>query len=216
MYPQYDIGDAIMAWRAFVVWGHDLRLGLFLVSPLCSKAATETVFFFNICREVSSSAQAVLQTLLRFSLPLKQSIVVSFVALHRIANISSIEDFFTLRNYVIAYFVISVATQMFSASMIAWKIWRSSSWRTGSARRQQMAVLWLILESGCLLAFASVVDMVLFCLSKNAGQMMPPIMGQLSVSACRVRFKLVCRISQVASVPCANVHHRPRQPKEEQ
>ncbi|KAI0318074.1 hypothetical protein OF83DRAFT_66466 [Amylostereum chailletii] len=106
--------------------------------------------------------------------------VSGFTTVGKIAQLTSTEVLFDVQDWTTATFSISLGTQVISTALIAWKIMSTMGWKSKSARKDQLAIVWMIVESGAVLTISTIVVLTLFLLGMNAGAILAPIIGQLS------------------------------------
>lgn len=84
------------------------------------------------------------------------------------------------------YWSLSIATQLSASCLLAWRIWVIQS-RAHRARARMasgyMPIIWIVLESGALLSFATVILLAFYLKKTNAGGVVAGICGQLVVCA---------------------------------
>ena len=86
-----------------------------------------------------------------------------------------------LRGWIIATFSTSLITQVVATSLISWRIVSTFRWKTNVARKEQLSIVWMIVESGAILTATSVTVLTLFVLNINAGTLITSVISQLSV-----------------------------------
>ncbi|KAG5649756.1 hypothetical protein H0H81_002170 [Sphagnurus paluster] len=84
--------------------------------------------------------------------------------------------------WVLVTFALNIATQVVSTTLIAAKIYRTTSaTTTPHDRPRYTSIVWVVVESGMFYAAATVIQLVM-CLTKlNAGVILEMILAQLSV-----------------------------------
>lgn len=110
------------------------------------------------------------------------SMISGYSTIGHIANLTSTQDLFDVRNWTTAIFTISLGIQVTATTLIVWKILRSSSGVGGAlaGRGEYLSVIWMIVESGAVLTASSATVLTLYLLSMNAGAIMSPIITQMS------------------------------------
>ncbi|EKM60305.1 uncharacterized protein PHACADRAFT_189446 [Phanerochaete carnosa HHB-10118-sp] len=130
----YVIGDAILAWRCYIVWGQNQFIRTF------------------------------------FLVIVTGAFIAGYANIGHIAALSKTQAVFVVYHWTVASFAISLGIQISATLLIVWKIWRTTSWASpASGHRERLTFLWIIIESGALLATATVAVLVMFVLHMNAG-----------------------------------------------
>ncbi|KAI0318585.1 hypothetical protein OF83DRAFT_934036 [Amylostereum chailletii] len=126
------------------------------------------------------------------------STVAGFACVGWVANLTATESLFVTIRWTTASYSISLGTQVIATTLIAWKIWSTVASQSKSARRNQVTIVWMIVESGAVLACTSATVLTLFLLNLNAGAAVAPIFAQLSFT---VPTSIIIRVGMKRSHP---------------
>lgn len=105
----------------------------------------------------------------------------------KLATVSSDEVLFSvaIRQWAVAAWSLSIATQVSASSLIAWKVWRTHI-GTGTGghykNKRSMPIVWIVLECGAVLSFSHVFLLALYVERTIAGSVIVAMIGQLDVS----------------------------------
>lgn len=141
------IGDAILIWRLWVIWGRNLWL---------------CVPFIVLC--IASG-------------------VTGYTALANLARLTPADTVFLSRvhNWLIATWVLSIATQLGATLLIGYRFWKSIQWNSKGIRASRLSILWIVVESGALYSITTV--FLLGFSSTNTGAIFAASLGQISALA---------------------------------
>lgn len=110
--------------------------------------------------------------------------VTGYTALGNLANLTPADTVFLSRvhNWLVATWVLSVATQFGATLLIGYQIWRYTQWSNSKGlRASRLGVLWILVESG---ALYSVTTIFLLAFSwTNTGAIFAASLGQISALA---------------------------------
>ena len=84
-----------------------------------------------------------------------------------------------VHNWLIATWVLSLATQLGATLLISYKIWKSIQWNVQGLRASRLSVLWILVESGALYSITTA--FLLGFSSTNTGGLFAVSLGQISV-----------------------------------
>ncbi|KAI0056857.1 hypothetical protein BV25DRAFT_1920602 [Artomyces pyxidatus] len=152
------IGDAILIWRLYIIWGRNIWLTAPFVTLLAKVVLTPVAFCIatGIC---------------------------GYTAVANVAQLNDTGSIFISRihNWLLATWALSIATQFGATLLIAYKIWASVSWNAFGVRGSRLSILWILVESG---AAYSVTTIFLLGFSKtNVGAIFVASLGQISAIA---------------------------------
>ena len=133
-------------------------------------------------------------------------LVSGYSTIGHIANLRGMQDLFTVAQWTTAVFTISLGIQISASTLIVVKALRVSSWRHVSSHRENLATVWIIVESGVILTAATAADLTLYLLNMNAGSITANIITQTSVSL-QTLFSLLLADMDPETVPCSYVDH---------
>ncbi|KZV76732.1 hypothetical protein PENSPDRAFT_679761 [Peniophora sp. CONT] len=115
-----------------------------------------------------------------FATLLAAYLVCDITNLVRIGKTRSEQEFFEAFTWMTAVFTLSLGIQFVATSVIVWKIWSATLRRSNTPNRHSnLAVIWIMVESGAILTGASASVLIMFRLKLNAGALVAPIHGQL-------------------------------------
>jgi hypothetical protein len=109
--------------------------------------------------------------------------VTGYTALGNLASLTPSDTVFLSRvhNWLVATWVLSVATQFGATLLIGYQIWRSTQRTSNGLRASRLGVLWILVESG---ALYSVTTIFLLAFSwTNTGAIFAASLGQISALA---------------------------------
>ena len=141
------------------------------------------------------------------TLILMSLLVCGYSTIGQIANLSMMQDLFDVAHWTTAIFSISLGIQIGATTLIVVKTSRVPAWRYVSSHRENLAIVWIIVESGAILTAATATELTLYLLNMNAGAIIAPIISQLSVSL-RTLFSLLLADIDPETVLCSHVDHR--------
>ena len=93
----------------------------------------------------------------------------------------SSQSIFAVNKWFTTAFSLSLLTQISATSLIVWKIFNRSAFDMANKSRVHLSIIWMIIESGALLAGATLAIFILYTLNMNVGQIVTNIDAQLSV-----------------------------------
>ncbi|KAI0320389.1 hypothetical protein OF83DRAFT_1169332 [Amylostereum chailletii] len=200
----------VQIFRGFVVLANNpQRSFLYIIDQSTPEHVTqELVYFTNslICDGILIwRCYIVWNRSLRLCIPLGAmftgTAICSYAAIGNLAQLRSDDPVFVshLGDWLLAMWSLSIAVQVSATLLIAWKIWRTVSWRGMGARRNQLSVFWIIIESGALYSFSTILVLAFYSAKANCGAILGSILGQLSATVpylILVRVELNARSSQ--------------------
>ncbi|KZV60679.1 hypothetical protein PENSPDRAFT_659420 [Peniophora sp. CONT] len=99
----------------------------------------------------------------------------------KIAQTQSEEQFFEAFAWMTAVFTLSLGIQFAATFLIIWKIWANTLRRSAApTHSSNLAIIWMLVESGIVLTGASASVLIMFRMKLNAGALVAPIHAQLS------------------------------------
>ena len=84
-----------------------------------------------------------------------------------------------VHNWLVATWVLSLATQLGATLLIGYKIWKSMRWNSQGVRASRFSSLWILVESGALYSITTV--FLLGFSWSNTGAIFAASLGQISV-----------------------------------
>jgi hypothetical protein len=86
-----------------------------------------------------------------------------------------------VQHWMIATWVLSLATQLGATLLIGYQIWKSILWNFQGIRASRLSILWILVESGALYSVTTL--FLLGFSSTNIGDIFAKSLGQISVRA---------------------------------
>lgn len=111
--------------------------------------------------------------------------VCGYVDVVQLATVHADKLFFSasVRNWALAMWSLSIATQVSATSLIAWKIWSAHHRAIGAHGNPRItSVLWIVIESGAILSVAHVLVLAFYLDRVAVNGILNNMMGQLCVS----------------------------------
>jgi hypothetical protein len=107
--------------------------------------------------------------------------VTGYTAIAHLAQLTSTDTVFLSRvhNWLIATWVLSLATQLGATPLIGYQFWKSIPWNFQGIRASRLSVLWILVESGALYSVTTL--FLLGFSSTNTGAIFAASLGQISV-----------------------------------
>jgi hypothetical protein len=109
--------------------------------------------------------------------------VAGYTALGHLASLNSTDTVFLsqVHNWLVATWVLSLATQLGATLLIGYQFWKSIRWNSKGIRASRLSVLWILVESGAL--YSTTTIFLLGFSSTNTGAIFAAALGQISALA---------------------------------
>ncbi|KAJ7026662.1 hypothetical protein C8F04DRAFT_1124802 [Mycena alexandri] len=123
--------------------------------------------------------------------------ICGYVAISHLAHFSPVDPVFlaNLGNWLLSTWCLSLVTQVGATLLIAYKIWATTSWGINKSS-SHMKVFWMVVESGAVYSFTTVILLSLYVAKENAGAIVGAALGQIS---CLVPTSIIVRTGLVSA-----------------